>query len=116
MIITYKEGEHTYADYFSLEADYVSGKLHPSDLKPAVTNLLNKVNLSMMRLHVMRSECLSQLRLPPPVSVLITVGHVCRLPLLLAWCTQILQPVRDHFSSGEPAKLLATVKKYKITK
>jgi hypothetical protein len=67
MTITYKEGEHTYADYFSLEADYVSGKLHPSDLKPAVTNLLNKMNLSMMRLHVMRSECLSQLRLPPPV-------------------------------------------------
>ncbi|KAG5175381.1 tyrosine--tRNA ligase [Tribonema minus] len=68
--IAYKDGDQVYTTYEALEADYVSGKLHPSDLKPAATASLNK----------------------------------------------ILQPVRDHFSSGEPAKLLALVKKYKITK
>ena len=49
---------------------YISGKLFPSDLKPAVTAALNK----------------------------------------------ILEPVRQHFASGEPKKLLEKVKSFKVTK
>mmetsp|Transcript_20295 Transcript_20295/g.37709 ORF Transcript_20295/g.37709 Transcript_20295/m.37709 type:complete len:399 (-) Transcript_20295:495-1691(-) len=37
-------------------------------------------------------------------------------PALTKALNQILQPVRDHFSSGEPKKLLAKVKSYKVTK
>ncbi len=59
-----------YEDYATLEADYLSGKLFPSDLKPAVTAALNK----------------------------------------------ILEPVRQHFASGEPKKLLEKVKSFKVTK
>ncbi|CAM9355852.1 unnamed protein product [Chrysoparadoxa australica] len=65
-----QSGEVVYTNYQTLEQDFVSGKLHPSDLKPAVSKAINK----------------------------------------------ILQPVRDHFKRGEPAKLLALVKKYKVTK
>ena len=43
MLIDYKDGEQKYTDYADLEADYLSSKLHPSDLKPAVTTALNKV-------------------------------------------------------------------------
>lgn len=59
-----------YENYAALEADYISGKLFPSDLKPAVTAALNK----------------------------------------------ILEPVRQHFASGEPKKLLEKVKSFKVTK
>ena len=33
----------TYRSYAQLEADYVSGVIHPSDLKPAVTIAINKL-------------------------------------------------------------------------
>lgn len=69
--ITIKDqGEQKYDDAEELKKDYLSGKIHPSDLKPAVTDAINN----------------------------------------------ILQPVRDHFSSGEPKKLLEKVKKFKITR
>lgn len=59
-----------YNSYAELEVDYLSGRLHPSDLKPAVTEALNR----------------------------------------------ILQPVRSHFESGEPKKLLDKIKKFKVTR
>jgi hypothetical protein len=43
MVIKYKDGDERYTDYTVLEADYLSGKLHPSDLKPACTAALNQV-------------------------------------------------------------------------
>ena len=64
-------GDKVYSAYEDLEKDYVTGELHPGDVKAALTKSLNA----------------------------------------------ILQPVRDHFSSNEYAKkLLATIKKYKVTK
>ena len=59
-----------YTAYAELEADYASGKIHPSDLKPAVTEALNR----------------------------------------------IIEPVRKHFQSGEPKKLLDKIKKFKVTR
>jgi len=59
-----------YATYEQLEADYLSGKIHPGDLKPAVADALNK----------------------------------------------ILEPVRQHFASGEPKALLEKIKKFKVTR
>ena len=53
-----------------LEADYISGKIHPGDLKAAVTLAINR----------------------------------------------IIDPVREHFSKGEPKVLLDKIKKFKITK
>ena len=61
---------HVYNTKEALETDYLSGKIHPSDLKPAVTEAINK----------------------------------------------ILEPVRLHFSSGEPKALLEKVKKFQITR
>jgi len=69
-IETDSDGPVTYTDYESFEADYLSGKVHPSNLKPAVSDAINR----------------------------------------------ILQPVRDHFSSGEPKKLLEQVKKFRVTR
>ncbi len=59
-----------YSEYGQLEADFLSGRLHPSDLKPAVAEAINS----------------------------------------------ILEPVRQHFSSGEPKALLEKVKKFKVTR
>jgi tyrosyl-tRNA synthetase len=59
-----------YSDFASLEADFVSGKIHPGDLKPAVTDAINA----------------------------------------------IIEPVRQHFASGEPKKLLEKIKKFKVTR
>lgn len=59
-----------YSSAEALEADFSSGKIHPSDLKPAVTDALNK----------------------------------------------ILEPVRKHFSQGEPKILLDKIKKFKVTR
>ena len=39
-----------YTDYALLEADYVSGKIHPGDLKAAVTDALNRI-LEPVRVH-----------------------------------------------------------------
>jgi tyrosyl-tRNA synthetase len=36
-------GDVTYSTYEELEKDYAEGKLHPGDLKPAVSDLLNKI-------------------------------------------------------------------------
>jgi tyrosyl-tRNA synthetase len=53
-----------------MEADFLSGKIHPGDLKPAVCDAINA----------------------------------------------IIEPVRVHFSSGEPKKLLEKIKKFKVTR
>lgn len=37
-------------------------------------------------------------------------------PAVAAALNKFLQPIRDHFSDGEPKKLLELVKKYKVTK
>jgi tyrosyl-tRNA synthetase len=60
----------TYTCADELYKDYASGRVHPSDLKPAVTEAINR----------------------------------------------IIQPVRDHFASGEPKALLEKVKKFKVTR
>ena len=60
----------TYSDAKTLETDYESGKIHPGDLKAAVTASINR----------------------------------------------IIEPVRNHFSSGAPKQLLDRIKKFKVTK
>mmetsp|Transcript_9749 Transcript_9749/g.12806 ORF Transcript_9749/g.12806 Transcript_9749/m.12806 type:complete len:395 (-) Transcript_9749:606-1790(-) len=71
LTIEFKSGEvQNYTDIDELEADYISGKIYPNEIKPALTKALNN----------------------------------------------ILEPVRQHFASGEPKKLLAQVKKFKVTK
>lgn len=65
-----EEAPVQYERYEDLEADFVSGRVHPGDLKPAVTDAINR----------------------------------------------ILEPVREHFASGEPKQLLEKIKKFKITK
>lgn len=59
-----------YDKYETLKADYLAGKVHPGDLKAAVTESLNR----------------------------------------------ILEPVRAHFSQGEPKVLLEKIKKFKVTR
>jgi len=60
----------TYTDANVLEEDYRVGKIHPSDLKPAIADAINR----------------------------------------------IIAPVRKHFESGEPKKLLEKVKKFNVTR
>jgi tyrosyl-tRNA synthetase len=49
--VTFKSGEtKEYTSYEELEADYASGVLHPSDLKPAVTAVINSL-LEPVRQH-----------------------------------------------------------------
>ncbi|WCJ31472.1 Tyrosine--tRNA ligase [Euphorbia peplus] len=36
-------GDRTFTSFEELVAEYVSGKLHPSDLKPALSKSLNKI-------------------------------------------------------------------------
>lgn len=59
-----------YTDYALLQEDYISGKIHPGDLKASVTENINR----------------------------------------------ILEPVRQHFSQGEPKALLEKIKKFKVTR
>lgn len=59
-----------YTEYTKFEEDYLSGKIHPGDLKAAVTEAINR----------------------------------------------ILEPVRLHFSQGEPKALLEKIKKFKVTR
>ncbi len=59
-----------YTDSETLESDYISGRIHPGDLKAAVTEAINR----------------------------------------------ILEPVRQHFSQGEPKVLLDKIKKFKVTR
>jgi len=71
IIITKTEGPPVeYTDYTLFEADYLAGKVWPSELKPAVSAAIN----------------------------------------------DILEPVRVHFSSGEPKKLLEKIKKWQVTR
>lgn len=65
-----ENGPVEYTESSKLEEDYLSGKIHPGDLKAAVTEALNR----------------------------------------------ILEPVRQHFSQGEPKALLEKIKKFKITR
>jgi len=44
------DGEKTYKDYDVLEKDYLSGKIHPSDLKPALAAAINTL-LEPVRKH-----------------------------------------------------------------
>lgn len=63
-------GDKTYATFEELVAEFLSGALHPGDLKAALTDAINA----------------------------------------------LLQPVRDHFASGEPKKLLEQVRAYRVTR
>ncbi len=63
-------GDITYTEFDALARDYVSGALHPGDVKANLTTALN----------------------------------------------EMLEPVRKHFASGEPKKLLEQVQKYKVTR
>jgi tyrosyl-tRNA synthetase len=55
IIINLAEGPVEYADVSLLEADYISGKIHPSQLKPAVTDALNSI-LEPVRRHFESGE------------------------------------------------------------
>ena len=44
-----------YITYETLEADYLSGKVHPGDLKAAVTDSLNSI-LEPVRAHFAQGE------------------------------------------------------------
>eukprot|EP01135_Chromosphaera_perkinsii_P009347 Nk52_evm23s1737 gene=Nk52_evmTU23s1737 len=48
-------GDKDYTDYETLEADYVSGALHPGDLKPALSAALNTI-LQPVRDHFEKNE------------------------------------------------------------
>ncbi len=49
------QGSVEYTDYAVLEADYLAGKVHPGDLKAAVTEALNRI-LEPVRLHFASGE------------------------------------------------------------
>jgi len=70
ILINMEKESVEYTEYSALEADYLSGRIHPGDLKAAVTEALNR----------------------------------------------IIEPVRQHFSQGEPKALLEKIKKFKITR
>eukprot|EP00826_Nyctotherus_ovalis_P022787 TRINITY_DN1759_c0_g2_i9.p1 TRINITY_DN1759_c0_g2~~TRINITY_DN1759_c0_g2_i9.p1 ORF type:complete len:855 (+),score=332.33 TRINITY_DN1759_c0_g2_i9:99-2663(+) len=58
MVVERKEangGNKTYTKYEDLEADYVSGALHPGDLKPAVIKYINDI-LKPVREHFKNDE------------------------------------------------------------
>ncbi len=63
-------GDYTYTDFTAMVADFVSGALHPGDLKATLTEYINAM----------------------------------------------LQPVRDHFASGEAKKLVELVRSYRVTR
>eukprot|EP00595_Chromulina_sp_UTEXLB2642_P001696 CAMPEP_0196765858 /NCGR_PEP_ID=MMETSP1095-20130614/14436_1 /TAXON_ID=96789 ORGANISM="Chromulina nebulosa, Strain UTEXLB2642" /NCGR_SAMPLE_ID=MMETSP1095 /ASSEMBLY_ACC=CAM_ASM_000446 /LENGTH=188 /DNA_ID=CAMNT_0042124963 /DNA_START=467 /DNA_END=1030 /DNA_ORIENTATION=+ len=52
-----EEGSETidYTNYEDVERDYLSGKIHPSDLKPAVAATLNRI-LEPVRIHFASGE------------------------------------------------------------
>jgi tyrosyl-tRNA synthetase len=54
-VTTSADGAIEYTDYALLEADFVSGKIHPSDLKPAVAEALNRI-LEPVRIHFAQGE------------------------------------------------------------
>lgn len=44
-----------YSTYEELEADYLSGRIHPGDLKPAVSDAINTI-LEPVRIHFASGE------------------------------------------------------------
>ena len=46
-----QDGPVDYSDYATFEADYLTAKIHPSELKPAVQAAINAI-LGMYNLHV----------------------------------------------------------------
>jgi tyrosyl-tRNA synthetase len=44
-----------YTDYATMEADYISGRVHPGDLKASVTDALNNI-LEPVRQHFSQGE------------------------------------------------------------
>ena len=55
IVISLSDGPKEYTDYTSLEADYMAGKIHPSELKPAVTDAINLI-LEPVRKHFESGE------------------------------------------------------------
>mmetsp|Transcript_32783 Transcript_32783/g.72193 ORF Transcript_32783/g.72193 Transcript_32783/m.72193 type:complete len:388 (+) Transcript_32783:108-1271(+) len=55
MEVASQEGPVEYAEYVLLEADYLSGKVHPGDLKASVTEALNRI-LEPVRAHFAQGE------------------------------------------------------------
>ncbi|CBJ30608.1 Tyrosine--tRNA ligase [Ectocarpus siliculosus] len=56
LTISFREGEPiTYTSYDDMEKDFVSGKIHPSELKPAVTDALNAI-LQPVRDHFAKGD------------------------------------------------------------
>jgi len=53
-------GDKTYTSYNELEADYVSGLLHPGDVKPALTKALNSI-IEPVRKHFQTDPTAKQL-------------------------------------------------------
>lgn len=70
MTVVTSEGPRDYKFYSDLKDDYLAARVHPGDLKAAVTEALNR----------------------------------------------ILEPVRQHFASGEAKVLLDKIKKFKVTR
>eukprot|EP01037_Dinobryon_pediforme_P039473 gene39473-48098_t len=70
MTVNVAETPVTFETYEELEREYLADRVHPGDLKAAVTEAMNR----------------------------------------------ILEPVRQHFSQGEPKALLDKIKKFKITR
>eukprot|EP00752_Nemacystus_decipiens_P016438 g14694.t1 len=56
LTVSFREGEPmTYTSYDDLEKDFVSGKIHPSELKPVVTDALNGI-LQPVRDHFAKGD------------------------------------------------------------
>ena len=53
--INLESGPLEYTDYASLEADYLAAKIHPTQLKPAVSDAINLI-LEPVRLHFESGE------------------------------------------------------------
>ena len=110
----------TYATYEELEADFARGALHPGDLKAALTVAINAcvgraIEPRRARIGVAWDASLGrggpQLSRPTPRRR--TRDH---RPVPRSFTRRMLEPVRRHFASGEPAKLLEQVKKYRVTR
>ena len=93
-----------YKAYEELEADFVSGALHPGDLKAALTVAINRC-MPVQREVLANPKCSSFARV-----------NTTALSMSSQLLRRILDPVRKQFASGEPAKLLEQVKKYRVTR
>jgi hypothetical protein len=112
-----------------MEADFGSGALHPGDLKAALLKYINECVCVCPVAAAPRGSCCAWWwgggggPRPP------TRAPACHAPLPSAYPLppapmraprrrprSLLEPVRKHFASGEPAKLLEQVKKYRVTR